>query len=139
MSKSKSAKNTGSDGLGSALEEMGVGNPAEISRYSLRQENDEDVLRIYYKRGKGSLLPSSRKYRFGRGHRTIITDSGKPEYADDSEISSFLQRAVAELDEIVRNSKDHDVLKAALIDELDHLEKYVGSRVKKLRSQVEQL
>ena len=139
MSKPDDGKKTRNKGAVSALEEMGIKNPSEISRYTLWQEDEEDVLRVYYKRGKGSLRPSSHKYRFGRTHKTIVTDSGKPTYAQGGELSPFLEKALAELDEIVRNSNDHDVLKAALIDELDHLEKYVSSRIRELRAQAEQL
>lgn len=122
-----------------ALKKMGIKTPSEITHYSLRQEGNEDVLRVHYKRANNSFLPASRKYRFGRSSKTIITDSGKPGYAEDTEISGFLQRAIAELDEIVVSKKDHDALKSSLIDELDHLEKYVNSRIRALRSQVEQL
>lgn len=121
------------------LKDMGVNNPSEISRYSLREEEDEDVLRIYYKRAKGSLLPSSRKYSFGRAHKTIITDSGTPQYAEDPQISNILQQVLKELDAILKNSNDHDVLKASLIDEIDHLDRYVSSKIRELRAQIEQL
>ncbi len=121
------------------LKDMGVNNPSEISRYSLREEEDEDVLRIYYKRARGSLLPSSRKYSFGRARKTIITDSGKPQYAEDPQISNVLQQVLKELDAILRNSNDHDVLKASIIDEIDHLDRYVSSKIRELRSQIEQL
>lgn len=122
-----------------ALHEMGINNPSEITHYSLRQEGDEDVLRVHYKRAKTSFLPASRKYRFGRTSRTIVTDSGKPEYAEDTEISGFLQRAVAELNQLVDLKNDHDVLKSSLIDDLDHLEKYLDSKLNELRTQISKL
>ncbi len=139
MSKLDDGKKTRNKGAVSALEEMGIKNPSEISRYSLWQEDDVDVLRVYYKRGKGSLRTSSHNYRFGRTHKTIVTDSGKPTYAQGDEVSPFLEKALVELDEIVRNANDHDMLRATLIDELDHLEKYVSTRIKELRARVEQL
>lgn len=122
-----------------ALHEMGIKNPTEISHYSLRQEGDEDVLRVHYKRAKSSFLPASRKYRFGRTSRTIITDSGKPEYAEDTEISTFLQKAIAELNQIVDLKNDHDVMKSSLIEELDHFDKYLNLKVNELRTRISQL
>ena len=133
----------GSHDAGSAsvspLETMGISNPSEITRYTLRQEDNEDVLRIYYKRSKGSFLPTSKKYRFGRTHKTIVTDSGKPEYAGEDEISPFLQAAITELDKVVKHSKDAVEHKKAILDEIEHLEKYIGSRIRLLRSQIEVL
>lgn len=123
----------------SPLKTMGINNPAEISRYTLRQEDNEDVLRVYYKRRKGSLLPASRKYKFGRAHKTIITNSGAPEYAEDSEISPILQAAIAELNEIVKLSDDAAEQKKAIVDEIEHLEKYLCAKVKDLRTQIERL
>lgn len=122
----------------SPLKTMGITNPSEITRYTLRQEDNEDVLRIYYRRNKGSFLPASKKYKFGRTHRTIITDSGTPEYAEDNEISAFLQAAIAELDEIVKHSKDATEHRKAILDEIDHLEKYVNHRLRHIRSQIEE-
>ena len=125
-----------------ALHEMGINNPSEIRlelRPIARQEGDEDVLRVHYKRAKTSFLPASRKYRFGRTSRTIVTDSGKPEYAEDTEISGFLQKAVSELNQLVDLKNDHDVLKSSLIDDLDHLEKYLDSKLNELRTQISKL
>ena len=123
----------------SPLKTMGINKPEEISRYTLRQEDNEDVLRVYYKRRHGSLLPASKKYKFGRTHKTIITDSGAPEYMKDSEISPILQAAIAELNEIVKHSDDAAEHKKAILDEIDHMEKYLCAKVKDLRAQLERL
>ncbi len=139
MSKNTSENNTTSEVEFPTLMEMGINNPSQIERYTLRQEGEEDVLRIYYNRAKGSFLPSSRKYRFGRSSRRIVTDSGRPNYILDSEISSLLQKAVAELDVVVKNSKHHELIKASIQDEIDHLEKYFNARIEVLRTQIEQL
>ena len=139
MSKKDTKINIGSSNENSTLKEMGINNPSEISRYSLREENGEDVLRVYYKRAKGSLLPTSRKYSFGRSQKTIITDSGRPEYAEDPQISDVLQRVLKELDGIAKDANDRDVVKATIIDDIDHLDRYISTRIRQLRAQVEQL
>ena len=83
-----------------ALAEMGIIRPSEISHYSLRQDGaDKDVLRIIYNRAKGSLLPYSRKYKFGRAQKTVLADGGSSRMAHTYEISPFLLKAVSELDE----------------------------------------
>ncbi len=49
------------------LKEMGITRPHQIAHYSMRIDRyNRDVLHIYYKREKGSLLAASRKYEFGR-------------------------------------------------------------------------
>lgn len=139
MNKKDSNINSSSSNGNSTLKKMGINNPSEISRYSLREENGEDVLRIYYKRAKGSLLPTSRKYSFGRSQKTIITDSGRPEYAEDPQISDVLQRVLKELDGIAKDANDRDVVKATIIDDIDHLDRYISTRIRQLRAQVEKL
>lgn len=123
----------------SALKEMGVINPKEITNYSLRQEGRGDVLKIYYKRKKGSFLPSSRKYKFGRSSRMVVADSGKQEYKDIYEISPFLRKAVAELDAIVKLKEDVTDSKKRIIEEMEHLEKTVANKLRELRKQLEKL
>lgn len=123
----------------SPLQRMGITEPELISRYTLREENNEDVLRVYYRKKHGSLLPASKKYTFGRSHQTIITNSGAPVYAKDHIISPILQAALAELDKIVRHTDDAEELKKAVLDEIEHMEKYLCSKIKELRSQVERL
>ena len=52
-----------------ALTEMGISDPEQIERYSLETNNNVDILRIIYKRKKGSLLHASKKFRFGRSKK----------------------------------------------------------------------
>ena len=40
-----------------SLREMCIKNPEDITRYSLQNVNEVDILRVVYKRKKGSLLP----------------------------------------------------------------------------------
>ena len=85
-----------------ALADMGITRFHEISHYSLHQDgNNKDVLRVNYKRAKGSLLPYSRKYKFGRSLKTVIVDGGTARMETTYEISPFLLKAVSELDELV--------------------------------------
>ena len=117
-----------------ALAEMGIVRFHEISHYSLRQDGvDKDVLRIIYKRAKGSFLPYSRKYKFGRSLKTVVADGGTSRMEHSYEISPFLLKAVAELDKLVEINK-HDASKSAntelaadVMTELDELEKLVSA------------
>ena len=118
---------------------MGINNPSEISRYNLREEHDEDVLRIFYKRAKGLFLPESKIFRLGRVHKTVVADSGAPKYAEGNEISPILRATVIELDKIVKHSSDAAEQKKVIIDEIDHLERDLSARINDLRTQIEQL
>lgn len=46
------------------LNKMGITSVDQIDRYTLRHQGDTDVLKIYYKRPKGSLLSRSKKFSF---------------------------------------------------------------------------
>ncbi|MFT6301326.1 MAG: hypothetical protein ACI9XK_003263 [Granulosicoccus sp.] len=101
-----------------ALAEMGITRFHEISHYSLRQDGkDKDVLRVNYKRAKGSLLPYSRKYNFGRSLKTVIADGGTARMETTYEISPFLLRAVSELEALV-DSNQHSGNKPAKVADI---------------------
>ncbi|MFK8079688.1 MAG: DUF3461 family protein [Granulosicoccus sp.] len=121
-----------------ALEEMGVTRAHQISSYTLRHEGaDKDVLKIRYKRAKGSLLPDSRTYKFGRSLKTVIADGGTSRMEHTYEISPFLLKAVAELDSLVTSNQETDNTKtsrigkervAELLKEFDELESLANSQ-----------
>lgn len=121
-----------------ALEEMGVTRAHQISHYSLRADGAaKDVLKIRYNRAKGSLLPESRTYRFGRSLKTVIADGGTSRMEHTYEISPFLLKAVAELDSLVSTNKQIDkTVKSRigqerveeLVNEMDKLETLVNSQ-----------
>ena len=97
-----------------SLSEMGITRFHEISSYALRQEGaDKDVLRVNYKRAKGSLLPFSRKYKFGRSQKTVIADGGTGRLVTNYVVSPFLLKAVAELDALVKLNHHKGSVKVA--------------------------
>jgi hypothetical protein len=123
-----------------ALAEMGITRFYEISQYVLRQEGaDRDTLKIYYKRAKGSLLPTSRKYKFGRSVKTIVADGGTSRMENVYDISPFLTKAVAELDLLVSQKESSLNKKARLLVELNHLDQVMSSKIDDLRKQIESL
>lgn len=120
-----------------ALQDMGINNAHEISGYTLRPEGSQrDVLKIKYKRAKGSFLPQSRTYKFGRSLKTVVADGGTARMEHTYEISPFLLKAVAELDSLVSENKKvsaavksriGEELVGELIAEFDELEGMVMS------------
>jgi hypothetical protein len=119
-----------------ALAEMGIVRFHEIAHYSLRQDGaDKDVLRINYKRAKGSFLPYSRKYKFGRSIKTVIADGGTARMESTYEISPFLLKAIAELDVLVQKNEfqDHSAaanadIKSDLLSEIAELDQLINSK-----------
>lgn len=111
------------------LTEMGINNPTEIERYSLNTVNHVDILRVIYKRKKGSLLPASKRFEFGRSTKTIMADSGTQKSEIVHEISPFVQKAIEELDSII-DAKKSTVGHAKLVkEELQRLHQEMTSRL----------
>ncbi len=48
------------------LKSLGITNPEEIDRYSLRQEANNDILKIYFQKDKGEFFAKSVKFKYPR-------------------------------------------------------------------------
>ena len=121
------------------LTEMGINNPGEIERFSLNTINNTDILRIVYKRKKGSLLPASKRFRFGRAARSVIADSGTRKTEIIHEISPFVQKAVAELEQLLAEKKKGKVQASVVREELKRLHEEVASRTKYIESLLDEM
>ena len=119
-----------------ALTEMGITNPEEIQRYSLQTINNVDILRIVYKRKKGTLRASSKKFRFGRSQKMVVSDGGKNRTELVHEISPFVIRATDELREIVKGKHSREEQIAIIMDEINRLEEETNSRIAYLKTLV---
>jgi len=122
------------------LTDMGIANPNQIDRYSLQASDDTDVLRVVYKREKGSLLPGSKKFKFPRIIRVIEQDGGNKKNETKVEVfSPALSRAVAELHLIVNLKHTRAEQKEIIADELKRLEEEISTRVLHLKSLINKL
>lgn len=111
------------------LDSMGITRHHEISHYVHRcPDGKSDVLRVFYKRSPGSLLPVTRKYEFGRSQKTVIADSGSSRLEGVYDISPALSAAIEELDRLleqtpVRTPRDpQERARANLLEEVDRLQ-----------------
>jgi hypothetical protein len=124
------------------LKEMKINMPAQIDRYSVQtiEHPDEhtDVLRVVYKRKKGSLLPESKRFRFPRIKKTAMEDSGRRKIDIRWEVSPFLQRAVSELDHILETEISEKRRREIILDELRLLEEDAAHRIDYIRSLIEE-
>lgn len=122
------------------LLEMGIKRCEEITHYSLRQDGkSRDILKIYYKRKKGSVLPERKTFKFGRSAKMVTDNSAVSGSIEVFEISPFLLKAVAELDQIVDlYQSDKDKVKL-MIKRLEQLEKDVSFSTHEIKSVLKSL
>jgi len=126
-----------------SLGEMRIKDPQEIARYSVQtiERSDEhiDVLRVVYKRKKGSLLPDSKRFRFPRIKKTAIEDSGSRKMNIRWEVSPFLQKAISELDHILSDDFTKKETLRIILDEMRRLEEDAGHRIEYIRGLIKDL
>ena len=121
------------------LSEMGVTSFDDITKYTLRQEGGFDILKVYYKREKGSFRPRSKKFRFGRATRTVMVDSGRQQWQEVSEISPFLLRAITELNKLAAEDVKTGSSKETIEQDLLHLERIMSEKLTEIRAKLEAL
>ena len=119
---------------------MGIKNPHQIVRYSIQTSGNLDILRVIYKRESGSLLPSSKKFKFPRTMRVREEDDGAyKKVRNISEISPALSHAMLELDKIVKVKRTHDEQLEVIEDEIHRLEEEMHARITYIKSLVKSL
>jgi hypothetical protein len=120
------------------LREMKIKRPDQIDRYSVQSVDNTDVLRIVYKRKKGSFLPESKRFRFPRIKKTSLADGGRRKIDIRWEVSPFLQKAVSELDHILDTEISEKRRREIILDELRLLEEDARHRIDYIRSLIEE-
>jgi len=118
------------------LQSMGITSIQDIEKFTLRYENGHDVLKIYYRREKGSLLPKSKKFKFGRATKTVLADGGQQTYRQVQEPSLIVLRAMEELEQIVGKQQAVKASKDDLVKELEHLEKVMNSKISEIKEKI---
>ncbi len=125
------------------LKEMKINMPTQIDRYSVQtiEHPDEhtDVLRVVYKRKKGSLLPESKRFRFPRIKKTSLEDGGTRKMNMRWEVSPFLQKAISELDQVISTKLSKKENIKLILEEMKRLEEDAAHRIDYIRSLVESI
>lgn len=100
------------------LTDLGIRNPEQIEKYTLRQEALSDVLKVYFHKQKGELFAKSIKFKYPRQQKTILVDSGRHQYKDVTEINRTLTLVLDELNEITEPQKheEYEVLHKILTE-----------------------
>ena len=123
-----------------SLTEMGVLNPGQIAGYTtVHVTKDMDVLKIDYRREKGSFLPKHRRYEFKRISKPMRGNELKGADAIRYDISPILSKAITELDALLANNKQTIATKKSLQRELAVLNSEMNERIKHLSKMIDTL
>ncbi|MGB0468740.1 MAG: DUF3461 family protein [Pontibacterium sp.] len=124
------------------LKKMGIKSVDSVEKYTLRHQGDTDVLKIYYKRPKGSFLSRSKKFSFVRGRRSVPLEARHVDAFDQvDKISPQLVLALEELKQLDASRKEVDPVdtKQKFLSDLDHLEKVMTAKLNDIRRQINEL
>ncbi|MEH0834753.1 DUF3461 family protein [Pectobacterium cacticida] len=121
------------------LKSLGITNPDDIDRYSLRQEANNDILKIYFRKDKGEFFAKSVKFKYPRQRKTIMADNGGQNYKEINEISPNLRYVIDELDKICQQEQVEVDLKRKILDDLRHLENVVSNKITEIEADLEKL
>jgi hypothetical protein len=121
------------------LTEMGVLHPQQIADFSINALEQTDYLRIVYDRPKGSLLATSRSYKFPREQKEVESgdDSATTQYVMQS--STEFREAVAELRVLLGGKEDKKELATTMLDQLHQLEEEFGMHTEALKALIEKV
>ena len=121
------------------LTEMGISNPQQIEKFAIYSTDSNDILRIVYKRKKGSVLPVSKKYKFDRVKKSIMVDSGTRQTGVIFESADAFREALHELGEL-KAEKDLTQDIAALInEEIRLMEEDIALRLEYIKALTRQI
>jgi len=121
------------------LHEMGISSPETIDRYSLQTINNMDILRIVYKKHKGSILPDSKRFRFPRTEKLSPGDGKGRENQYYYEVSPVVLKAMAELDKIVKAKRERSHQLELIREEIQRLQEEASTRIDYISSLVSEL
>ncbi|OIV46616.1 hypothetical protein BK025_10225 [Sodalis sp. TME1] len=121
------------------LKSLGVNHPDDIDRYSLRQEANNDILKIYFRRDKGEFFAKSVKFKYPRQRKAVVSDNAAEGYREINEISPNLRYVIDELDQICLRDQTEVDLKHKILDDLRHLESVVANKIAEIEADLEKL
>lgn len=121
------------------IKSLGIASPDDIDRYSLRQEANNDILKIYFRKDKGEFFAKSVKFKYPRQRKTVVGDSMGQGYKEVQEISPNLRYVIDELDQICQRDQVEVDLKRKILDDLRHLESVVSNKITEIEADLEKL
>ena len=124
-----------------ALERIGIGDEKAklIRRYSIRQQGNTDVVKIYFKRKPHDLLPHNSKFVFNRTSKRVLVDGGRQIYEDVFEVSPFIDALVKDLTRLEAENSHFSVGKQKVIEDLEHLRRVVDQKIEEIENELSRL
>ena len=121
------------------LNSIGIHNVEDIKRYSLRQEGERDILKIYFKKHGRELLARSTKFKFQRQQKRVSGGYQGDSFTNMSEINPTLRSIIKELDDLAVSKNSEKAIKEQLLDDLKHLEVVVNNKIKEMEDKISRL
>ena len=121
------------------LKEMGIQHPEQIDGYTISSVDYVDHLWITYTRPEGSLLPTSRSYRFPRVQKSLPSGTDKQHGSVVLETDTVFREAVAELRELMAAKSQKHTVAEELLAAIDALEEDIHARTAALKELAEKL
>lgn len=119
---------------------LGIHEPKQIERYSLRQEAHKDILKIYFRKQKGELFAKSVKFKYPRQVKSVLVSGGNNQYKEVTEINRNLTLVIDELNKITKPTPITEMdVKQKILTDLRHLEKVVSSKISEIEADLEKL
>lgn len=119
---------------------LGIHEPKQIERYSLRQEAHKDILKIYFRKQKGELFAKSVKFKYPRQVKSVLVSGGNNQYKEVTEINRNLTLVIDELNKITKPTPTAEVnVKQKILTDLRHLEKVVSSKIAEIEADLDKL
>jgi len=121
------------------LTEMGVQHPQQIADYSVNALDHIDYLRIVYNRPIGSLLATSKSFKFPREQKEVESGDSSTTTQYVMESSSEFREAVAELRALFDGKEDKQELASTMLDQLHQLEEEFCMHTERLKALIEKV
>lgn len=113
------------------LASMGIQRFDEIRDFSFFPQGQSHVLKIYYTRKEGSLLPRRKVFKFPV---RILPNINKSNSAPQTEPSAIVLQAVEELNTIVKHNQASSNTEEQITRRIDQLESEVNSVIAEIRT-----
>lgn len=114
------------------LQAMGLTDIDSISHYKLSNKDDQEILKIYFKRPEGSTLPNSSSFCFERNKVVPADSKAQAKSNKNSGSDPVLIAAIDELNSLSKSHNNGD-RRVILLNELDRLEQVMASKIRELR------
>ena len=118
------------------LRDIGIRNPEDIKRYSLRQEGEKDVLKVYFRKQSGMLIGKSSKYKFQRQLKKVSGGQNSEKFTDLSEINPTLRKIIQELDSLSVQVGTEQELKKQVLSDLRHLQNVGNNKIEEIEEKL---